>query len=235
MAIIGNEINGVRIKFAPAVNWEVDPRMIQGLRRAIQTDIADEHVLNEIFIASANDQHELPSRHVQGGGKAIDISRINGMKMSVYYASSKSVKAIVDAIQAAFEGYPHRRENFGPSFLNPIDADIEKNLQLRLYRVPISQNECFVETHGICQYEYLLSVSSFDEQPEVNVFKLPLVGEISRIGWRKHSGIDEAVIEVSLNRYSEAALKNNPALRNATSQHVLIVNLKAVTVTAVNH
>lgn len=118
--------------------------------------------------------------------------------------------------------------------LNPIDAGIEKNLQLRLYRVPISQNECFVETHGICQYEYLLSVASFDEQPEVNVFKLPLVGEISRIGWRKHSGIDEAVIEVSLNRYSEAALKNNPALMNATSQHVLSVNLKTVTVTAVN-
>jgi len=96
--------------------------MIEGLRRTIRADIAEGHVLNEIFISSANDQHELPSRHVQGGGKAVDISRINGMKMSVYYASSKSVKAIVDAIQTAFEGYPHRRENFGPSFRKKLGA-----------------------------------------------------------------------------------------------------------------
>lgn len=122
MAIIGKEINGVRIKFAPAVNREVDPRMIEGLRRAIRADIAEGHVLNEIFLSSANDQHELSSQDVQGGGKAVDISHINGMKMSVYYASSKSVKAIVDAIQTAFEGYPHRRENFGPSFRKKLGA-----------------------------------------------------------------------------------------------------------------
>ena len=122
MAIIGKEINGVRIKFAPAVNREVDPRMIEGLRRAIRADIAEGHVLNEIFLSSANDQNELPSQHVQGGGKAVDISHINGMKMSVYYASSKSVKAIVDAIQTAFERYPHRRENFGPSFRKKLGA-----------------------------------------------------------------------------------------------------------------
>lgn len=122
MAIIGSEINGVRIKFAPAVNREVDPRVIEGLRRIIRADIAEGHALNEIFISSANDQHQLPSRHVQGDGKAVDISRINGMKMSMYYASSKSVKAIVDAIQTAFEGYPHRRENFGPFFRKKLGA-----------------------------------------------------------------------------------------------------------------
>jgi len=122
VAIIGSEINGVRIKFAPAVNREVDPRVIEGLRRIIRADIAEGHALNEIFISSANDQHELTSRHVQGDGKAVDISRINGMKMSMYYASSKSVKAIVDAIQTAFEGYPHRRENFGPFFRKKLGA-----------------------------------------------------------------------------------------------------------------
>ncbi len=119
--------------------------------------------------------------------------------------------------------------------LNKLDAEIEKNLLVRLYRIPLSDNDCFVETHGICQYEYLLSVSSFDEQPEVNVFKLPLVGEIIGIGWNKHSGVDEAKIELSLNQYSEAALKNNPALKNVNSRHGLTVNLKSAVVTAVKN
>ena len=119
--------------------------------------------------------------------------------------------------------------------LNKIDAGIEKNLQLRLYRIPLSTNDCFVETHGVCQYEYLLSVSSFDEAPEINVFKLPLVGEITGISWRKHGGIDEAQIELSLSQYSGAAIKNNPALKNVTSRHMLTANLKSAVVTTVNN
>ena len=125
MPIIGNLVNGVSVKFAPAVNRDVDPRMIEGLRRAIKTGIAEGHVFSEIYISSANDQHELPSRHVQGGGKAVDISRINGMKMSVSYMSNKSVKAIVDAIQTAFETYPYRRENFGPFFKKKLGASMQ--------------------------------------------------------------------------------------------------------------
>ena len=127
MPIIGNTINGVSVKFAPAVNRDVDSRMIEGLRRVIQTDIADQHELREIYISSANDQHELPSRHVQGGGKAVDISRINGMRMSVSYMSDKSVKAIVDAIQTAFETYPYRRENFGPLFKKKLGMPMQVN------------------------------------------------------------------------------------------------------------
>ena len=44
----------------------------------------------------------------------IDLSLINGMKMSVFYPSNPVVKAVVDARQNGFEKYPHRRENFGP-------------------------------------------------------------------------------------------------------------------------
>ena len=122
MPVIGNKINDVIVKFSPAVNREVDQHMIEGLRRVIRGDIAEGQVLNEIYISSANDQHELPSRHVQGGGKAVDISRINGMKMSVYYPTDKSVQAIVSAIQMAFELYPLRRENFGPAFKKKLGA-----------------------------------------------------------------------------------------------------------------
>lgn len=51
---------------------------------------------------------------MQGLGKAIDISRINGMRMSAHYPSDPAVKQITDALQFAFEEWDGRRENFGP-------------------------------------------------------------------------------------------------------------------------
>ena len=122
MPLIGNVINGVSVRYGPGVNQNVDPRVIEGLRRVIKPNIADGHVLSEIYISSANDQHELPSRHVLGGGKAVDISRIYGMRMAVFYTMNASVKAIVDAIQTAFETYTYRRESFGPFFKKKLGA-----------------------------------------------------------------------------------------------------------------
>lgn len=57
-------MNGVSVRYGPGVNQHVDPRVIEGLRRAIKPNIAEGHVLSEIYISSANDQHELPSRYV---------------------------------------------------------------------------------------------------------------------------------------------------------------------------
>lgn len=116
MPDILSSINGVIVEFSPAANKSVDQRIIDALRMVARPDIAQGHVLTKIYISSANDQHKLPSRHVQGAGKAVDISRINGMKMALSYPSNPAVKAIVDAMQMEFEKYPHKRENFGPSF-----------------------------------------------------------------------------------------------------------------------
>jgi len=113
---IPGNINGVVVEFSPAANKSVDQRVIDALKMVVKPNIALGHVLAKNYISSANDQHQLPSRHVQGNGKAVDISRINTMKMSLFYSSNPIVKAIVDAMQAEFEKYPHRRENFGPSF-----------------------------------------------------------------------------------------------------------------------
>ncbi len=49
--------------------------------------------------------------------------------------------------------------------LNDIDPDIEKDLLVRLYQVPMMDRNCFIETHGTCQNKYYLSVSTFDEFP----------------------------------------------------------------------
>lgn len=118
-----NNINGVNVEFSPSVNKSVDQRVIDALNVVVKPRIASGHLLTKISISSAHDQHQPPSRHVQGKGKAVDISRINDMKMATYYPSNTTVKAVVDAMQAAFEGYAFRRENFGPSFKKKLGSD----------------------------------------------------------------------------------------------------------------
>lgn len=113
MARIPSLINGVVVELSPKACPDVDLGLIDGLRHCIKTDIAPEHALNKIYISSAADSHTFPSRHVQM--KAVDISRINGIKIVIGYPDDPTVKAIVDAIQGAFETFPSRRENFGPA------------------------------------------------------------------------------------------------------------------------
>jgi len=116
MPTIPGNINGTVIEFSPNVNKNVDQKILDTLKHVLNTNVASGRILTKVYISSANDQHTFPSRHVQGAGKAVDISRINGMKMSVFYPSNTAVKAITDALQNKFESYPHRRENFGPLF-----------------------------------------------------------------------------------------------------------------------
>jgi len=112
----------VTVEFSQTVNSNVDQKMIDGLKHCIKPNIATGYTLTKIYISSANDSHTFPSRHVQGAGKGVDISRINGMKMAIYYSSHQTVKNITDAIQNSFESYTHRRENFGPLFKKKLGS-----------------------------------------------------------------------------------------------------------------
>ncbi len=112
MPDIATTIDGVTVEFKSTVNKTVTQNMIDGLKKCIKKDIASGHVLSKIYISSANDSHESPSRHASK--QAVDISRINGLKMSTHYSSNDTVKAIVKAIQEEFENYENKRENFGP-------------------------------------------------------------------------------------------------------------------------
>lgn len=116
MPQIPSVINGVTVEFSNTVNKNVDQKIINALKYCIKPNIAQGHVLSKIYVSSANDSHIFPSRHVQGSGKAIDISRINGMKMATHYQLNPSVKAITNAIQSTFETFNGKRENFGPLF-----------------------------------------------------------------------------------------------------------------------
>lgn len=112
--------------------------------------------------------------------------------------------------------------------LNEYSSEIEKQLYVRLYQSPIYKEGCFKETHGVCQYSYFLSVSTFDEYPETNIFPLSNVGEITDIEWRNSEGVDTAVIDFTIQQYTKAATANNPDLMSSTSVVRVTVTPKSI-------
>jgi hypothetical protein len=127
MPSIPELINGVLIEFAPTVRNEVDQRLIDGLIHSIPAVRVPLRPYR-LWVHSASDRgpsgtvHDWPSRHSDAlvvrepMFKAVDISRVNGMKIDLSYQVDPFVKSIVDAIQNNFETFKHRRENFGPLF-----------------------------------------------------------------------------------------------------------------------
>ena len=117
---IPSEINGVRIDKADCVNDFVDPKVIEALFYCIHPVMGPkpEHRLTTIYISSANDSHSPPSRHAQA--KAIDVSRINGLRMST---NPRDTSELVEIMQRIFESYEHRRENYGPKTLKKLGRD----------------------------------------------------------------------------------------------------------------
>jgi hypothetical protein len=113
MPTIPSNINGVTVNFAPAVNKNVQQLVIDALRHCIKPNIAPGHQLDSVFVSSARRQNPNDSRH--NTGRAVDISRINGVRMDGGFDSNTHVNAIVKAIQRTFESFPARRENFGPA------------------------------------------------------------------------------------------------------------------------
>jgi hypothetical protein len=113
MSAIPSNINGVSVNFAPAVNNNVQQLVIDALQHCIKPNIAQGHQLDSIFVSSARRQNPNNSRH--NTGRAVDISRINGVRMLGGFNTNPHVKAIVTAIQETFESFHERRENFGPA------------------------------------------------------------------------------------------------------------------------
>jgi hypothetical protein len=120
MATIPTVINGVTIQFAPTVVNNVNQWIVDALKHCLKTGIISSNGLHTVYISSAADSHTAPSRHVQH--KAVDISRLNGIKIAVGYPGNSFIKSVVDAIQNEFESYPHKRENFGPHLKKKLGA-----------------------------------------------------------------------------------------------------------------
>jgi len=115
--------------------------------------------------------------------------------------------------------------------LNKLDTTIEKKLVIRVFEVPVSEeNDCFPESHGVCAYDYYISASQFDEQPEYNVFKIGTFGQITKYIWKKTSKLDTAEIEIFTTRYSLAAQKYNIKLPKIENRILLSIDVNRLIV-----
>lgn len=120
MATIPNSIDGVVIEFGSDVVRDVSNEMLAAMTHAIVATVSGK-TIEKLFISSAKDDHKCPSRHVTGN--AVDISRINGLKIGVHYSSDPIIASIVDGLQTRFESAPKRRENFGPTIKKKSGKD----------------------------------------------------------------------------------------------------------------
>ena len=113
--------------------------------------------------------------------------------------------------------------------LNNLKKDEEQDLLVRLYKLPIYIENCFKETHGICQYKYYISVSTFDEHPDTNIFELANTGEITDIIWLPEEKYDYVELELTFNKYTKEALKNNPSLEKKILKVLLKLDPENIT------
>jgi len=70
--------------------------------------------------------------------------------------------------------------------LNGASPQTEKALLLRLHRLPdFNDTSCRPETDAFCAWQYFLSASTFDEVPEVAIYRLPIHGEVLSVQWQE--------------------------------------------------
>lgn len=113
--------------------------------------------------------------------------------------------------------------------LNQLQTNIEKNLWVKIYRLPGSQNnDCFPESHGVCKYRYYLASSQLDDSPVLKAYFIGELGEITHYEWLPADRIDTAIINITANKYTREALAYNRALKNTQSHYKLIVTSNAV-------
>lgn len=108
--------------------------------------------------------------------------------------------------------------------LNELDPEIDKQLLLRLYESPLYGDDCLKETHSVCRYVYFLSVSTFDEYPDTNIYKLKTEGHIVSVSWMSDSEVDTAKLNLVFDEYPEEALKNDNSLRHEERTVNVVVN-----------
>lgn len=113
--------------------------------------------------------------------------------------------------------------------LNDIETAFDKDLLVRLYEVPRFDGNCFKETHGVCQNTYYVSVSTFDEYPQANVFKLDNRGDVTDVKWIETDQYEHAKIKLRMTRYTKAARQNNTALADTNKTVTLELTPQKVT------
>lgn len=95
-------------------NQPVALDLIEGLKFALQEandNLSDSQQINTIHISTTTNGHSNSNSPNHPNGVALDISRINGVRMIVSGLTDQ-----IKELQIAFDNIPHIRENFGPYF-----------------------------------------------------------------------------------------------------------------------
>ncbi|MFC3416081.1 hypothetical protein [Algoriphagus hitonicola] len=106
-----------------SANQEVAKLLLEGIKHAIEKanlKLSGNEKITSIYIAATtNGTHGPGSNHYNG--TAIDISRINGVKMSVSGITNQIIQ-----LQIAMDNFPNVRENFGPHFKHKFSIETGK-------------------------------------------------------------------------------------------------------------
>jgi hypothetical protein len=112
----GDEISidfGTTASDNQSADQEVSIDLVSALKFAVEHANenleSDEQIESLYIMATTNGSHSATSNHTNG--TAMDISRINGVKMAVSGVTNQ-----IEELQIAFDAYIFIRENFGPHF-----------------------------------------------------------------------------------------------------------------------
>lgn len=100
--------------------------------------------------------------------------------------------------------------------LNQYSPGQEKGLLLRLFGTHDQNEECGLETSGVCKNKYLITSSTFDEMPETQAYSLRVKGEFVKATWINQNsdsaGPDQAELILTFREYSQSATRTNNKL-----------------------
>ncbi|MEZ4820622.1 MAG: hypothetical protein R3A45_12355 [Bdellovibrionota bacterium] len=87
----------------------------------------------------------------------------------------------------------------------------EIGLKAKLISYPV-QGDCVAETHVVCGHQYLLTTMTLDEDPDVYVYDLGEVGEITTLR-RIHADIKLIELELNAQNFPSTTLQQNSNLK----------------------
>jgi hypothetical protein len=103
--------------------------------------------------------------------------------------------------------------------LNDVESASEKGLLVRIFQVPTLDGDCAPEDRRACAHRLLVSVATFDEQPQTNVFDLGVRGEVASVRWLPTEAPDCAALALSIQRIA-GATGDGDAARDAQIENV---------------
>lgn len=110
--------------------------------------------------------------------------------------------------------------------LNQYSPGQQKGLILRLFATPARDETCGLETGATCKNNHLITVTTFDELPEVQIHTLQAKGEFVKADWvvpkTPETTVDQAELVLTFREYHRFATRANPEL----SKKVFKVHLK---------